>query len=244
MENSTTQQEKILVVIPAFNEEERIGAVIGAAKKYLPQAEILVINDGSTDRTKEVSLKAGAKVIAHAFNLGYGVAIQTGYKYAVRNNYQYVLQLDGDGQHDPVYLPWVLAKLKETDVDVVIGSRFISKEKYAGSFLRLFGISLFRAIVSLLTGQKITDPTSGYQGLKRRVVEFYCHDFFPVDYPDADVIFILHKVGFKIQEIPVIMHERKGGHSIHSGLSPLYYIFKMLLSLFVNISRRIPDYKI
>jgi len=244
MENSTTQQEKILVVIPAFNEEERIGAVIGAAKKYLPQAEILVINDGSTDRTKEVSLKAGAKVIAHAFNLGYGVAIQTGYKYAVRNNYQYVLQLDGDGQHDSAFLPQLLSKLKETDNDIIIGSRFLSGKKYSGSFVRLIGIIVFRKLVSTLIHQRVTDPTSGYQGLKKQVIEFYCHDFFPNDYPDADVIFILHKVGFKIQEIPVIMYERKGGRSIHSGLSPLYYIFKMMLSLFVNILRKIPDYKI
>jgi len=237
-----TGEEKILVIIPAYNEEERIVPVICDVKKYLPESDIMVINDGSADRTSRVSQKAGAKVIDLPFNLGYGAALQTGYKYASVNNYQYVLQLDADGQHDPSFLPQVLANLKETDNDVVIGSRFIAEEKYPGSPLRMLGINLFRGLVSFFTQHKITDPTSGYQGLKIKVVKFYCHDFFPTDYPDADVILILHKVGFKVKEIPVVMHSRAGGRSLHSGLSPFYYVFKMMLSLFVNLLRRVPDY--
>lgn len=235
-------EEKILVIIPAYNEEGRIRAVIEGAKRYLPQADILIINDGSEDKTEEVGLKANASVISLPFNLGYGAALQTGYKYAVENGYQYVLQLDGDGQHDPSYLPKFLRELKGTDNHVIIGSRFISQEKYCASFLRLVGITLFRLVVSFLINHKITDPTSGYQGLKRKVVEFYCHDFFPADYPDVDIILILHKVGFKLKEIPVTMFPRKSGHSIHSGSAPFYYVFKMTLSLFVNLLRKLPDY--
>jgi glycosyltransferase involved in cell wall biosynthesis len=229
------KKEKILVIIPAFNEENQIAAVIQKIKKELPGITILVINDGSQDKTEKIALSSGAKVLSHPFNLGYGVALQTGYKYALKYDYDYVLQMDGDGQHDPRYLTQLLSKAKESDSDVVIGSRFIGSNEYQVGLIRRVGMKFFGVIASRLNRQKITDSTSGYQALSRRVIYFYTNDTFPEDYPDADVLIILHRKGFKIQEIPVIMHSNPKKHTLHSGFKPFYYVYKMLLSIILNL---------
>ena len=234
------KEKKYLIIIPARNEEGRIEKVIREIKRVLPEADILVINDASTDRTEQVSLKEGAKVINLPFNLGYGVALQTGYKYAVRYGYSGVVQLDGDGQHDPSFIPDFLRILERGEADLVIGSRFLTRRNFKGSFLRRIGIIFFAKLTSIIIGQKITDPISGYQAMNRKVVEFCTRDFYPFDYPDADILILLHRAGFKIKETPVVMRERTGGVSLHSGLKPFYYIFKMMLSVFVTVLRKNP----
>ena len=232
------KKEKILVVIPALNEEEQIATVVQQVKGQVPEAQILVVNDGSSDRTEQRALAGGAKVISHPFNMGYGVALQTGYKYARKYGFDYVLQMDGDGQHNPQYLRALLTGLKEGKVDVVIGSRFLREGGYHVPLLRRMGMLLFGFIASRISGQKITDPTSGYQALGRRVIEFYTHDAFPGDYPDADVLVMLHRAGLRVQEVPVAMRPNSNGRSMHSGLKPLYYIYKMLLSIGLNLMRK------
>jgi glycosyltransferase involved in cell wall biosynthesis len=229
---------KILVLIPALNEEERIATVVQQVKEQVPEAQIVVVNDGSSDRTEQMALAYGAKVLSHPFNMGYGVALQTGYKYALRNGFDFLLQMDGDGQHDPRYLRALLKEVEGGEVDVAIGSRFLGVGDYHAPLLRRMGTTLFGFIASLLSGQKFTDPTTGYQALGRRAIEFCVDDSFPGDYPDADVLVMLHRAGLRIREVPVIMNPNMNGRSMHSGLKPLYYVYKMFLSLFLNLLRK------
>ncbi len=230
-------KNKVLVVIPAFNEEERIAAVIQGIRGELPEAIILAVNDGSRDQTETRARAGGARVLTHPFNMGYGVALQTGYKYALRHGFDFVLQMDGDGQHDPRYLPVLLREVREGGVDVAIGSRFLGEGDYRAPWARQMGIGLFRWAASALCGQKITDPTSGYQAFNRRAVEFCTRDSFPGDYPDADVLVLMHREGLRLKEVPVRMHPNAQGRSMHSGLKPLYYLYKMGLSIVLNCVR-------
>ena len=232
------RKEKILVVIPALNEEEQIASVIRQVQQQVPEAQILVVNDGSSDRTEQKALASGARVLSHPFNMGYGAALQTGYKYARKYGFDYVLQMDGDGQHDPQFLRTLLAQVQEGKVDVVIGSRFLGVGEYRVPLLRRMGIFLFGFIASRLSGQKITDPTSGYQALGRRAIKFYTRDGFPGDYPDADVLVMLHRAGLRMREVPVAMRPNTNGRSMHSGWKPLYYVYKMLLSITLNLVRK------
>lgn len=223
-----------LVLIPAYNEAARIGGVVESIRSILPHTPILVVNDGSRDDTAAIAGKSGAIVVSHPFNMGYGVAIQTGYKYAFANGYDYLVQIDGDGQHDPACIPQLLAVLQRGDADFVLGSRFLGTS-YRPPFARRVGMALFRSIVTLVTGTFISDTTSGFQAFNRDVIRFFTTDIFPVDYPDADMLIMLHRAGFSLCEVPVRMYENSEGKSMHSGLKPIYYMFKMLLSIFVTL---------
>jgi len=232
------KKEKILILIPAFNEAKQIAGVVHQVKREIPEAQVLVVNDGSVDQTEKKALEAGAKVLSHPFNMGYGVTLQTGYKYAIKNEFDYVLQMDGDGQHDPSYLLALLREVRNGQVDVAIGSRFLGEGEYQVPLLRRAGMRLFGFIASRLSGQKITDPTSGYQALSQRAIQFFIRDIFPGDYPDADVLIMLHRAGFKFREVPVSMHPNLEGRSMHSGFRPFYYTYKMLLSIMLNLIRK------
>ena len=232
------EKVKVLVLIPAFNEEKRIGKVIERVRKHLPEGEVVVVNDGSSDRTADASIKTGVKVISLPFNLGVGSALQTGYKFVVKEGYDYVLQLDADGQHDPLFLSIFLEKIRNTKSDLLIGSRFLSPGSYAGSRVRRLGIIFFAKLTSFLIRQRLTDPTSGYRAMKRPVVELCSQDAYTFDYPDADFLLALHRQRFKIEEIPVTMNPREGGQSQHRGLGPIFYIFKIMLSILVNLLRK------
>lgn len=236
----------IIVIIPAHNEEKRIAAVIAGVYRSLPEADIVVINDYSADNTAVVARQAGATVISHPFNMGYGAAIQTGYKHARNRGYDYLIQLDADGQHDPACIPDLLKPVMSAEADLAIGSRFLGNS-YRPPFVRRTGMALLRRIVLLVTGQNISDTTSGFQAFNSRVITFFASDVFPVDYPDANVLILLHRVGFRLREVAVRMFENSDGKSMHSGFKPLYYIFKMLLSIGVTLIRRralpMPDQK-
>ena len=210
----------------------------------------MVIDDGSKDRTAYVAGRVDAKVIRHSSRMGYGVALQTGYKYAFERGYDYLVQLDGDGQHDPAYMHDLLNVTMSGDADLVLGSRFLNKtlpkrkglREDALGVARKVGIRLFSCLTTLLAGFRVTDPTSGYQALNRRVISFFVRDFFPCDYPDADVILIAHRVGFSIKEIPVVTYERANGRSMHRGIKPVYYAFKMFLSIIMTMLRKKPRF--
>ena len=229
---------KVVVLIPAFNESARIAGVITGVRAVCPEFDILVINDGSKDDTADAARAAGATVVSHPFNLGYGVAIQTGYKYALRHGYDFLVQIDGDGQHDPAYIPQMLAPVLAGETDFALGSRFLGVESYEPSLARRLGMSFFRMLISRLVGQRITDTTSGYQAFNRQVIGYFTSEVFPCDYPDADMLLTLHRAGFRITEVPVRMHANASGKSMHSGLKPFYYIFKMVLSIFVTLLRK------
>lgn len=169
--------------------------------------------------------------------MGYGVTLQTGYKYAFLNGYNYLVQIDGDGQHDPKSIKDLYEAIVKNEDDLIIGSRFI-KNTYRPSFIRWVGINFFAKIAECVTKQKFSDPTSGFLSVNRKAIKLYCLDSFPSDFPDVDVIIMSKRAGLRIKEIPVIMHAPKSRKSMHSGLKPVYYIFKMLLSIIVTILRK------
>ena len=225
----------MLVIIPAHNEEANISSVIHGIRATNPEADILIIDDGSIDRTAEIATRAGAKVISHVLNTGYGGALQTGYRYATSNNYDILAQIDGDGQHDPRFISQMISIVENEKADLVIGSRFLKKgDSYKVPVSRRIGMKLFQSLIYLLTRKNISDPTSGYQTMSRKVFGFFAKgNVFPSDYPDADVIVLLLSMGFKITEIPVVMYESSTGQSMHNGLKPIFYMIKMFLSLYV-----------
>jgi glycosyltransferase involved in cell wall biosynthesis len=242
MKDSAT---KTFVLIPAYHEEMRIASVVRGVKERYPSLEVIVIDDGSNDDTRKRAMEAGARVISHPFNLGYGVALQTGYKYALKERVESLVQMDGDGQHDPASLQELLDTIQRGEADLAIGSRFIETQEsdgdrlpYRASRVRRCGMRLFGTIASLIIKQKVTDPTSGYQAMNRKVLEWVSSDRFPWDYPDADVIIMLHRAGFRILEVPVKMYENQEKRSMHSGWKPIYYVFKMFLSILVTLMRK------
>jgi len=233
---------KTLTIIPAFNEEKTIAQVISGVRKSAPYCDILVINDGSSDSTAVRAKAAGARVIHLPFNMGYGIALQTGYKYALEKGYYYIVQMDGDDQHDPQYIKELLGVVTSGKANIAIGARFSKNSKnhiYKAGWIKKTGIVLFSSITSVIIKQKVSDPTSGYQAIDRKVVKLYASESFPCDYPDADVIIMLHRAGFKIKEFPVVMHPSRNRKSMHSGVRKLlYYFFKMSLSIFLTLLRK------
>lgn len=230
---------KVLIIVPSFREEKNIYHVISGLRVHVPHLDILIIDDGSKDRTQKIAADNGVKVLKHPFNMGYGVAVQTGYKYAVNHDYDIVVQIDGDGQHDPKYIIPLIKTLQESKADVVIGSRFLKGGGYDASFIRKSGIKFFSKIASIVTKQKFTDSTSGQQALGKRAFTYFSElDNFPYDYPDADTIITLCFAGFKIKEIPVHMHDRMKGKSMISGIRVLIYLIQMLISIFIILIRK------
>ena len=228
---------KRCVIIPAFNEAENIGSVIEDVKRY-SDARIIVIDDGSRDLTREKAREAGAYVISHPFNMGYGVALQTGYKYAVKQGYDFLVQMDGDRQHDPKYIGELFKAVESHECDVALGSRFLGEGNFKAGFMKSIGIKIFRLMIWIFNREKITDPTSGYQCLNRKVLKVFTEDSFPCDYPDTNVIIMLHGMGFKIKEIPVAMVPNPEGRSMHQGIFTLmYYFFQMFFAFFVALLR-------
>jgi len=228
-----TNKDKIAVLVPAFNEEGSIERVVKGIQAAKPEAEVVVIDDGSLDNTAALAERAGATVLSLPVNLGYGAALQTGYKYALMKGYDFTVQIDGDGQHDPNFIDKLIEPLKN-GTDVVIGSRFLGNlGKYENPTLRQLGMAFFRFLIHVFIKKKITDPTSGFQALNKKVFEFFAKsNQYPSDFPDADIIILLHYAGFKVSEIPVVMYRSETGKSMHSGFKPLYYIIKMLLSIY------------
>jgi glycosyltransferase involved in cell wall biosynthesis len=231
---------KALVVIPAFNEAGRIASVLAGVRVAVPDLPVLVVDDGSSDDTAATARGAGARVVRLPFNLGAGVAAQTGYKLAVREGYECVVQLDGDGQHEPADIPALLSIIACREADVAIGSRFLGGTAYRPGALRRIGMGLFGWLAWLMTGVRFSDVTSGFRAFSGDVVRFAATEWYPTDYADADVLITLRRAGFRLREVPVRMYPRAGGRSMHAGLRPVYYVFKMLLSVALAPLRREP----
>lgn len=233
-----TLGDDLLIIIPAYNEQGRVGQVIADVKDAVPNADVLVINDGSKDGTAAEAGLAGAAVLSLPVNSGYGVALQTGYKFGVRAGYETIGQIDADGQHRAEYLTVMLETLERDDADVIVGSRFLEGDgHYKPSLARVAGIGLFARLTSLITQEQVSDPTSGFQLMRGHVAQLFCSDVYPTDYPDADILILLHRTGYRVREIPVQMRPSPG-KSMHSGHTGLYYMYKMLLSIFVTLLRR------
>src|SRR5215211_5220772 len=227
-----------VAIVPARNEEGAIGGVVREILAFDPELEVVVIDDGSTDRTAAVAAKAGAHVVRLPFNLGIGGAVQTGFRYALAHGFDIAVRLDGDGQHDAAQLPAVIGPILAGEADIVVGSRFAARDgHYRGPLARRLGIRLFAAIVSLLVGQRVTDTTSGFQALNRRGIALFAADY-PHDYPEVEAIVMVFRHQLRLLEVPVQMRERAAGSSSITALRSVYYIAKVLLALFVGLFRR------
>ena len=232
--------KQLLIMIPAYNEAESIGVVLNKMHEagINEIGDILVINDGSQDNTEEVVREFKVTIINQVSNMGYGSALQVGYKYAERKGYEYVIQIDADGQHDICNIKMIFDclinkehRFTETP-DIIIGSRFLSDSgTMKVSKIKQFAITFFRLVIKIFTKNNITDPTSGLQGLSRRAFTYYSgYGNFDYKYPDINMIIQMIMLGYNIKEIPAVMHERKTGQGMHSGIiKPIKYM--MLISL-------------
>lgn len=229
-----------LAVVPAYNEADTVGEVVRALQREARHFDVLVVDDGSTDRTPDVAQRAGAAVLKLPFNLGIGGAVQAGFKYALEHDYSYMVQVDGDGQHRPDQIEKLLSPMREDPtLDIVCGSRFLTKSGYPAPISRRTGIHIFAFILSRIVGQRISDPTSGFRLYNRRGIALFARDY-PHDYPEVEAVLMLHFHRLRMQEVPVAMLQRGGGvSSIRSGKSA-YYMIKVLLAIFVGLVRRRP----
>ena len=224
---------KKIIIIPAYNEEENIERTVNAIQKSAQGFDYVIINDCSTDNTRKICEEKEFNIVNLPINLGIGGAVQTGYKYAYENGYDVAVQVDGDGQHDPEFLNTMADYLIEHQVDMVIGSRFIEKKGFQSSITRRMGIQFFSKLIKVLTGKKITDPTSGLRMIGRNVMEIFSEDY-PRDYPDPESIVAVLRKNMKIEEIPVVMLERQGGVSSISPKKSIYYMIKVTLAILIE----------
>lgn len=224
--------QKVLIIIPAYNEEANIENVVDDLIQNYPQYDYVVINDCSTDSTKQILEKRGFNYISLPTNLGIGGAVQSGYIYAAENDYDISVQLDGDGQHDPAYIDKLIKPILDGEADIVIGSRFIEKNGFQSSALRRAGIRIIRGVIKLCCGVDITDSTSGFRACSKEAADFFSLNYAN-DYPEPEAVVSSALAGFEIKEIPVIMRERGGGVSSININRSIYYMIKVSLSLLI-----------
>ncbi len=218
------------VILPAYNEADRLPDVLGGISSCNLGLEVVVIDDGSHDATAATARAHGATVISHPLNLGYGAALQTGYKYALRTQTGFLVQMDADGQHDPSQIPLLVEPLLRGECDLVIGSRFAEETGYKMGAFRSIGRRVMTGVAHL-AGLQVTDPTSGFQAMNRSMLERYASGDFPADYPDVDVLIRAHWGGCKVLERSVEMSESLRASTLHGGTRSFYYAYRMILSL-------------
>jgi glycosyltransferase involved in cell wall biosynthesis len=230
-----------VAIVPALNEEATVPGVIDELRAFDPGLDVVVIDDGSLDRTAEVAGARGARVLRLPFNLGIGGAVQTGFRYAFEQGYDLAVRVDGDGQHDPGQLAQVIAPVLRGDADIAVGSRFVGDERtgYRSSRSRRVGIRILARVVSGIVGQRVTDTTSGFQALNRHGIALFARDY-PHDYPEVEATVMVFRHRLRLVEVPVAMRERAAGRSSITALRSLYYMVKVLLAIFVGLFRR-PD---
>lgn len=223
-----------MILIPAYNEEGAVGGVVQEVRSVAPGAPVLVVDDCSRDSTRAVAEQAGAWVLPMPFHLGLGGCVQAGYRLAFELGYDYVIRVDGDGQHDPRYIPKILETLKREQCEMVIASRFLNGQGTHSGFLRHMGIVFFRAMLRPILGKTVRDPTSGYVGVNRTALALFSRSF-PLEYPEIEGLVVLQRKRFRFVEIPCAMRPRKAGRSTITALRSLYYPVHVLLGVFVNV---------
>ena len=223
---------KKLVIIPAYNEEGNLEKTVKDIKDNAPDFDYVIINDCSTDKTLEMCRRHGFSYLNLPVNLGIGGAVQTGYRYAYYHGYDIAVQFDGDGQHSAAHLEDMVTTLIDTESDMVIGSRFIEKEGFQSSGLRRIGIKYFTGLIKLLTGKKITDPTSGMRMVNKKLLEKFT-DEYPKDYPEPESVVTILSEKYKVTEIPVVMNEREEGVSSISLKNSVYYMIKVSFAILI-----------
>lgn len=228
---------KKIVIIPAYNEEGGIVKTVTDVMKNAKDFDYVVINDCSKDNTLEICQEHNFNVINLPVNMGIGGGVQTGYMYAYRNGYDIAVQFDGDGQHNASYLDNMSKKLIEDNLDMVIGSRYIEKEGFQSSGMRRMGIKYFTGLIKLLTGKKITDPTSGMRMINRKIMKQFSEEY-PKDYPEPESVVTILKEGAKVEEIPVKMNAREEGVSSISPSKSIYYMVKVSIAVLIAAIRK------
>lgn len=222
---------KILVIIPAYNEEENIERVVDKLQSDCPFADYVIINDCSKDRTAHICEEKGFNYISLPSNLGIGGGVQTGYIYAKEHDYDVAVQFDGDGQHNAEYIKDLIEPLKNGEADMTIGSRFIEKEGFQTSAMRRTGIVVLKWVIRVCSGVTVTDATSGFRAVNKRLIHFFAENYAQ-DYPEPEAIVAAKRSGFRIMDVPVVMNERSGGVSSIGGLDSIYYMIKVILAIF------------
>jgi len=232
---------RILVILPALNEGQNIATTIKQIQSHLPTADVVVINDGSVDDTAQQATICGAIVLNMPYNVGIGAAVQTGFKFAATHDYDIVVRNDGDGQHAPDGIERLLASIVADEADVVIGSRFVGADgDYGTPLARRLGITILATLLSRITGQRITDPTSGFCAFNRKAILLFA-DLYPHDYPEPEAIVISHRTGLRQIEIPVTMKPREHGNSSITPVRSVYYMIKVILAILINLLRQRPS---
>jgi glycosyltransferase involved in cell wall biosynthesis len=230
---------RTLVFIPAWNEEASLAAVVADVRAHLAGADILVVDDGSTDATTARARECGVLVATLPFNQGLGAALQTGYLYALREGYDCCAHLDADGQHPAAEVARLLAEVEADRADLVIGSRYrdpeaaIESDDYRPTFSRRIGTSVFRFFLTLATRQRFTDTTSGMRAANRRVMSLFSENYSP-DFAEIESLQLAVREGLRVEEVPVRMLERAGGSSFLTPLRSAFFIFKGVVVLLVG----------
>lgn len=224
---------KKIVIIPAFNESKVIIDTINDIRAKAPDFDFVVVNDHSKDDTHRLLAREGIPALNLPVNLGIGGAVQTGYLYAYRNGYDIAVQLDGDGQHDPAFLHDMVTFMQKNESDMVIGSRYITKEGFQSTSLRRTGIRFFSWLIRLITGKRITDPTSGYRMINRRIMKIFAKDY-PRDFPEPESVVTVLKNGFRVDELQVIMRGRQSGKSSINLIKSPYYMIKVTFAIILE----------
>lgn len=223
---------KVLLIIPAYNEEESLRSLIEEIKAVCPEVDYLVVNDCSSDDTERLLEELGANYITLPCNMGIGGAVQSGYRYAAQNGYDIAIQIDGDGQHDVRFVKDMVKLIEDKQADVVIGSRFIDKEGFQSSQARRIGIRILSMLIRLMCGAKVKDVTSGFRAVNRRFIELFAENY-PDDYPEPEVIVTAKLYGSVIRELPVVMRERTTGKSSINLKRSIYYMIKVSLAIII-----------
>lgn len=223
---------KVLLIIPAYNEEESLRSLIEEIKTVCPYVDYLVVNDCSSDDTERLLEELGANYISLPCNMGIGGAVQSGYRYAAQNGYDIAIQIDGDGQHDVRFVKDMVKLIEDKQADVVIGSRFIDKEGFQSSQARRIGIRILSMLIRLMCGAKVKDVTSGFRAVNRRFIELFAENY-PDDYPEPEVIVTARLYGAVIKELPVVMRERTTGKSSINLKRSIYYMIKVSLAIII-----------
>jgi glycosyltransferase involved in cell wall biosynthesis len=226
--------EKLLVIVPAYNEEGAVGDVVLGVQAAVPGVPVVVIDDCSADATIAVARAAGARVLALPHHLGLGGCVQAGYKLAYELGYDYVIRVDGDGQHDPRDIPRLFERLRESGCEMVIGSRFVEENGSRTGAVRSLGIRFFRLVLRPILGRPVHDPTSGFVGVNRRALQVFSRSF-PLEYPEIEALVVLQRGAFRFEEMPCKMRPRTTGRSSITPVRSFYYIIHVLLGVFVNV---------
>lgn len=229
---------KLLVIVPAYNEEESIQGVIRDLREEVSFADVLVVNDGSHDGTGRIAAGLGVKTLDLPFNLGIGGAMQAGYLYARKHDYDVAVQFDGDGQHRAHEIKKLLQPIVNGEADLVVGSRFMQPGEYKAPVMRRIGMRIFSFILSFILKRLVTDTTSGFRAANTKTIDFFSRSY-PQDYPEVETLVLVHKRGLRLAEVPVNMGERTGGRTSITAIQSVYYMVKVMLAIFIGLLKKV-----